>query len=94
MTTYRIAHIREQGHDMIIIPLEDRFEHATQADKNALLTHLQACATTAGLAGTVVLMWAYAHQTKFIAPPQWHPFFRNLPLAAAYQSLNKELHCA
>ncbi len=36
MAQYKIAHLREQGQDMIIIPLDNSFEHKTQHDQDAI----------------------------------------------------------
>jgi hypothetical protein len=93
MTTYKIAHIYEQGQDLIIIPLNDQFEHTTEKEKAGLETHLQRCATSAGLKGLVVLVWPDGARMKFIAPPAWHPFVGSLTLHAIHAMINRELHC-
>lgn len=50
MSTYQIAHLHEQGHDMITVPLADRFEYeATTEQKAAFAAHLEGCAHGAGL---------------------------------------------
>lgn len=93
MTTYKIAHIHEQGQDLIIIPLNDQFEHTTDEEKAGLELHLQRCATSAGLRGHVVLVWPVGAGMKFLAPPAWHPFVRSLTLHAVHELINRELHC-
>lgn len=32
MSKYKIAHLRKQGQDMVIIPLDNDFEHKTDED--------------------------------------------------------------
>jgi virulence-associated protein VagC len=56
MTTYKIAHIHEQGQDLIIVPLDQRFDHTNDEQKAEFAAHLQRCATSAGLKGHVVLV--------------------------------------
>jgi hypothetical protein len=94
MTKFHVAHFNEQGEEIIAIPLDSAFEHKSQKEKDNTLTALQICATSAGLAGTVVLLWEYGSQVKFIAPKPWHPFFQSQGI---YQrilaSRNKELTC-
>ncbi len=42
MPKYEVAHIREQGQDMIIFPLEARYGHLSQADQERELDVLLA----------------------------------------------------
>ena len=93
MAQYKIAHLREQGQDMIIIPLDNSFEHKTQHDQDAIIESLQACAMSAGLAGRVVVVWRVGSRHKFIAPPQWQSFFKTLPWNTIIANLNKTLTC-
>lgn len=57
IATYDVAHIREEGVDLIIIPLRSSFGHRTTLEQNETTRYLQACASAAGLAGTVVPVW-------------------------------------
>ena len=94
MPTFRIAHIHEQGQDMIIIPLEDRFEFLTDEQRAAETVALQRCATAAGLKGTVVPVWhAPGGGFRFLAPTPWHPFFKSIDESMIAANLNKELTC-
>lgn len=93
MATYKIAHLREQGQDMIIIPLDDSFEHKSSTDQEEIIATLQLCARSAGLAGTVVPVWRVGSRHKFIAPRQWQAFFRSLSWNRIIASLNKTLTC-
>lgn len=93
MSKYKVAHLREQGQNMIIIPLDGSFEHKTSSQQSEIIDSLQLCASSAGLAGTVVPVWQYGRQTRFIAPKPWHPFFKSLSWNDVIRNLNKELTC-
>ena len=93
MSKYKIAHLREQGQDMIIIPLDKNFEYKTNNEQSEIVDSLQSYATSAGLAGTIVPVWLHGPQMKFIAPRPWHPFFKSLTWNAVISNLNKELTC-
>lgn len=93
MADFRIAHIRQQGQDIIIVPMDSQFQFRTQEQKAAAKVALQRCATAAGLAGTVCLVWTYGRNFYFIAPQPWHPFFKSLNMAAVARNINKRLTC-
>ena len=54
MNKFKVAHLREQGVDLIIIPLEKEFAHKSPSDQGDIAQSLQICASSAGLDGTVV----------------------------------------
>jgi len=95
MPKYKVAHIKEQNTQLIVAPLDKSFDRKTPAQQRAFINMLQACATSAGLAGTVVPIWLSGNKVKFIAPKNWHPFFSSTGI---YQriltSVNKELSCS
>lgn len=92
MPRYKVAHLREQGQDMVIIPLDSSFGFKVEQDRAAIIDELQARSTAAGLRGTVVPVWPGAGgRMNFIAPQQWHPFFRSLNLFIVQRNLNKEI---
>jgi len=92
--TYRIAHIREQGQDMVIVPLEGgKFHNRPHEEKMQVRDALQACSEDAGLAGEVCLVWTYGRRFYFIAPEPWHAFFRSLTMVHVRRNLNKKLAC-
>lgn len=77
MAKFDVAHIREQGQDMIIIPLDSSFGRKTGNQQRDTEIALQQAATSAGLAGTVVLIWLEGNRVSFIAPRPWHAFFQS-----------------
>lgn len=87
MPRVKVAHISEQGQDMIIVPLAPSFGLKNRSEQNAVRAELQARASAAGLRGTVALVW----RGGFLAPQPWHRFFRTFPLEAAHRNLNREL---
>lgn len=92
MPSFEIAHIREQGQDMIIVPLNQDFELQSYPAQQSAVTELQLRARAAGLAGRIVPVWDGGNgRMKFIAPQNWHPFFRSLSLALVARNLNKTL---
>lgn len=91
MPHFRIAHLREQSQDMIIVPLESSFGNKTGDAQNAIVAELQVHARAAGLAGIVVPVWESSGRMSFIAPLPWHSFFKSLSMRGVMQNVNKEL---
>ena len=93
MPRFKVAHIREQGVDLVIVPLDNSFGNKISSDQSAVIAELQSHATGARLAGTVVPVWdGGGGRMNFIAPPNWHPFFRNLSLQWIAANINKEIY--
>ena len=92
MTTFEVAHIREQGQDMIIVPMRSAFGFKSTNDQARIEGALQAAARRAGLGGRVVTVWdAGGGQMAFRSPSQWRPFFDSLSLGAIAASINKRI---
>jgi hypothetical protein len=91
MPNFKIAHLRQQGQDMIVVPLEASFGNKSNDDQLAGIAELQAHARGAGLAGTIVPVWESGGRMSFIAPTPWHPFFKSLSMVGVMRNLNKEL---
>ena len=93
MPRFKVAHIREQGQDIIIVPLESSFGYKSDSEQAAIIDELQSHARGAGLGGTIVPVWDDGGgRMKFIAPRPWHPFFQGLSLTSVYANLNRELY--
>ena len=93
MSEYKIAHIKEQGVNLIIIPLESSFGSKSEDDQNDIIAALQNCAAAADLAGTVIPVWRSGSSHRFIGPPNWHPFLKSFTWNAIMRSINKRLTC-
>jgi hypothetical protein len=92
MPTLKVAHLNQQGQNMIIVPLDSSFAHKTDDDQHSAVNELQARANGAGLRGSVVAVWdAGGGRMSFIAPKPWHPFVSSLDLPTVYQNLNKQI---
>ena len=52
MPRYRVAHLRRQGQDMIIVPLDPSFGAKAERDKQAFIAELQVYTRSAGLVGS------------------------------------------
>lgn len=79
---------------MIIVPVDPSFGYKAQSEQFDFITALQCCARSAGLAGTVVPVWRNGSSHRFIAPQNWHSFFRTLSYGTILANLNKELTCS
>jgi hypothetical protein len=91
MPKYKVAHLHEQGQDMIIVPLDRAYDLKSFAEQNAFKDELQMRANAAGLRGTVVTVWPKGGRMGFIAPQPWHPFFRSTSIQFVMANLNREL---
>jgi hypothetical protein len=94
MEKFQVAHFQEQGQQIIVVFVNRQFGHKSQAEQNDICSYLQACATSAGLAGTVVPVWdAGGNRMGFLAPQPWQPFFRSVSLGQLAANINRELTC-
>jgi len=92
MPRFKVAHVREQNVDLIIIPLDSTFGNKTSRDQNETIGELQIRSRAAGLAGTVVPVWdSGGGRMAFIAPQQWHPFFSSITFQWIAANINREL---
>lgn len=92
MPHFKIAHVKEQGQDMIIVPLDPKFGSATAKAQAATIADLQAHASVANIKGRVVPVWdAGRGRMGYVAPPEWQPFFNSLTLIQIATNLNKEI---
>jgi hypothetical protein len=93
MADYQVAHLREQGQDLIIVPVEARFGGLSEARQLAEVNSLQHCASIAGLAGTVCPVWQSGARFYFRAPRAWQPFFRSIDWDFVMANINRKLSC-
>jgi hypothetical protein len=89
MPRYDVAHIREQGTDLIIIPLESSFGAQSPATQHQTIDELQIRANSAGLKGTVVPVWNSGGRMAFIVPPNWRSFFSSINLQFVAANINR-----
>lgn len=91
MPSFDVAHIHEQGQDMIFFPLDDSFDHKTAADQNSILAGLQVRAHGAGLGGRAVGVWQRGSETRFLGPPSWRAFFQSIDMSFVLANVNCEI---
>jgi hypothetical protein len=92
MPKFSIAHIQEQGQNLIIIPLESNFRNRADGEQQSVLAEFERRSNSAGLKGHVVLVWDNGGgRMGFIAPSQWHPFVRSINLRYVAANINREL---
>ncbi len=95
MPTYKIAHIRKQGQDIIIVPLETRFHNVPAAEKASFQRALQRCAIQHGLKGPVCLVWEHGRRFYYINLSQpWKTFCKTLAMAYVFRNINKKMTCS
>ena len=92
MPSLKAAHIREQGQNMIIFPLDHTFGHKSDRDRSLALNELEQRARASGLAGRAVAFWESANRTHFIGPRPWHPFLGGLSMRDVMASVNMEIN--
>jgi len=94
MAKFEVAHLREQGQDIIIVVVDRSFGHKTKTEQNEICAGIQSCATAAGLAGIIVPVWDNGGgQMAFLAPRPWVPFFQSMTMADVAANINRELTC-
>ena len=89
MARYNVAHIHEQGIDLIIIPLKSSFGMQGEAIQLQTINELQIRANNAWLKGTVIPVWNSVARIAFIAPHNRHSFFGNIILFFVAANINR-----
>ena len=76
-STIPVAYLNIRGASLVVAFFESTFDARTPDERSATYSALQAAAAVQGLEGEVVVLWEdSAGRTRFIAPPQQHPFFQ------------------
>jgi len=91
MTTFEVAHINQQGVNVVVVFVAPAVAHKSSEEQNAIAANLQLCAQSANLAGNVAMVWPGG----FWAPSNQHAFFRSPGGSYAQLRLriNKKLSC-
>jgi hypothetical protein len=93
MPRLKVAHIKEQGQDMIVVPLDSGFGRKVGSDQKVIAAELQLRSQSAGLAGLVVPVWDNGDgRMGFLAPHNWHGFFSGLSLRWVFANVNREIY--
>jgi hypothetical protein len=92
MPHFKVAHVRERGVDVVILPLESSFGRKMTQDPNAIRSDLQRHSESAGLADGVVPVWdAGSGRMGFLAPYNQQSFFKSINLQWVARNINREL---
>ena len=92
MESFQVAHLQIQNVNVAIVFLATIFDSKSPQEQAMIHRRLQAAATSAGLAGNVVLVWLDQFgRTKFKAPQQQHPFFPSVSYQQLYSQVNRTL---
>jgi hypothetical protein len=89
MPRYEIAHIREQGQDIIIFALDQSFGHQSEDDQLATLADFSRRCRGANLRGQVAILWPSGAQTRFIGPQIWYSYLESINIAYAISQRNR-----
>ena len=91
MPSFRVAHIREQGQDMLLFPLDRSFGYKTDDDQSEILSELEERAHGAGLAGRAVAVWEAGGGTRFLGPRPWHGFLQSINMRFVLHRVNRSI---
>jgi len=76
-STIPVAYLNVRGANLVVVFFESEFDVRTPRERSATYAALQAAAAFKGFKGEVVVLWQdSAGRTRFLAPPQQHPFFQ------------------
>ncbi len=89
MDLFPVACLNIQDVELVIV-----FVGHASRDKRDIYASLPGCAQRAGLNGNVVAVWQDEFgRTRFIAPPEQHPFFQVMGYDQLYAQVNSQLEC-
>ena len=92
MPSFMVAHVKHQGVELVLVPLEDDFDRYPREEQSALIAELRKRAREAGLRGTVVPVWNVEHEhMKFVAPREMHALFKGVDVNWVRASVNLDL---
>jgi hypothetical protein len=94
MPSLDVAHIREQGQNMLLFPLDSSFGHKSTTDQQQTLSMLTRRANAAGLAGAAVAFWQSGGRTHFMGPRPWRAFLEGLSMWQVQASVNRSISWA
>ncbi|MEP3050775.1 MAG: hypothetical protein ABJP48_13515 [Erythrobacter sp.] len=91
MPKIKVAHIIEQGQNMILFPLDRTFHQKTSTEQHTALAELEDRAHEAGLAGRAAVFWEVQGRTHYLGPRQWTNFLRSISIRQVLASVNKSI---
>jgi hypothetical protein len=91
MPSFKVAHIHEQGQDMLLFPLDAAFGLKGPVIQDKALAELQARAHGAGLSGHAVAVWEEGNRTRSVGPKAWEAFLASLSMQFVLKRVNKTI---
>ncbi len=91
MASFQVAHINEQGNDVIILPLGETFPQRSPEARKEMINGFANCVKRAGLKGTLVPVWPEGDRIHFIAPKEWHPFCASMTWDWIRHNINRQV---
>jgi hypothetical protein len=92
MPTFQVAHLRRDGQDIIIVPVDRTFGKRSPAEQAHIQEAFQRSAVSVEMNGVVVPVWEdAAGRMAFRAPPPWHEFLKSIDMVFVATALNRIL---
>ncbi|MGE0597436.1 MAG: hypothetical protein AB7P07_13815 [Hyphomonadaceae bacterium] len=91
MPRFDLVHTKQNGVELIIIPLKKHFGYKSLDEQQQMIRGFQDRAVAAGLKGTVVPVWVSGETFSYIAPPQAETFMKGVTLEWVAANINKSL---
>jgi len=92
MPVFQVAHIRRDGQDIIIVPVDRTFGKRSPSEQARIQEAFQRSAAAAEMTGVVVPVWEDgAGRMAFRAPPPWHEFLKSIDMVYVATALNRTL---
>jgi hypothetical protein len=87
--SFPVACLNIQDVELVVVFVDD-----ASGEKRDIYASLHGCAKRAGLSGSIVAVWQDEFgRTRFIAPPEQHPFFQVTGYDQLYAQINSKLEC-
>jgi hypothetical protein len=92
MPTFQVAHLRHDGRDVIIVPVDRSFGKRPPAEQARIQEAFQRSAAAVDMPGVVVPVWEDSTgRMAFRAPPPWHDFLKSIDMIYVATALNRSL---
>ena len=92
MPVFQVAHIRRDGKDIIIVPVDRTFGKRSPSEQARIQEAFQRSAVAVEMTGVVVPVWEdAAGRMAFRAPPPWHEFLKSIDMVYVATALNRTL---
>lgn len=92
MPVFQVAHIRRDGQDIIIVPVDRTFGKRSPSEQARIQEAFQRSAVAVEMTGVVVPVWEdAAGRMAFRAPPPWHEFLKSIDMVYVATALNRTL---